>query len=226
MATIRVKRGTTAPTTANLTNVGELAFDYGNNSLYARGSSSVVKIGGELEKVFFYQGTTYYRSIVYPFDPDYVYKVHVIASTNGLGADTSDSYIFYRNPGLTNLYGSYICHHVNTENTTHDVRSGKNTIVMYIEDSYVLGPTITSGITKVIDFEISPTFKSSYLDTQQWVAYGKSVTTLSGQGNTSIKLVEFVHSVCGDLGSLYINSGLNIGSPDSIAITIYRFKRK
>ncbi|HHT99565.1 MAG TPA: hypothetical protein GXZ79_05735 [Acholeplasma sp.] len=226
MAIIRVKRGTTTPTTSNLSYLGELAFDYSSETLYARGISSVVKIGGALEKVYSYEGYAYYHSLVYPFDPDYIYKVHVIASTYGSSVDTSDTYIYYRTSGLSYLYGSYISHQVNTEDTTHDVRTGENTTAQYIEDSFVSGTTITSGTTKVIDFEISPTFRSSLSDTEQWVAYGKEVTTLSGQGNASIKMVDFAHSVNGALGSLYINPGMSIGSPDSISVTIFRMKRK
>lgn len=226
MAIIRVKRGTTTPTTSNLSYLGELAFDYSNEALYARGVSSVIKIGGELEKVYFYQGSSYYHSLTYAFDPDYIYKVHVIASTQGTSIDTSDTYISYRTSAQSNLYGSNISHHVNTQDTIHDKSSGTNTTAQYIDDSYVAGPTITSGITKVIDFEISPTFKASYLDTQQWVAYGKSITTLAGQGDGSIKMVDFAHSVFGSLGALYINPGLSVGTPDSISVTIYRMKRK
>ena len=226
MAIIRVKRGSTTPTTSNMSYLGELAFDYSNEALYARGVSSVIKIGGELEKVYSYEGYSYYHSLVYPFDPDYIYKVHVIASTYGSSIDTSDTYIYYRTSAQAVLYGSYISHHVNTEDTVHSVSSSKNSTAQYIEDSFVSGTTITSGITKVIDFEISPTFRSSLTDTQQWVAYGKEVTTLSGQGDASIKMVDFAHSVYGSLGALYINPGMSIGSPDSIAVTIYRMKRK
>lgn len=46
MAVIRVKRGTTNPTTSNLTNLGEMAFNYSSNELFIRGQSSVVKING------------------------------------------------------------------------------------------------------------------------------------------------------------------------------------
>jgi hypothetical protein len=226
MAIIRVKRGSTIPTTSKLSYLGELAFDYGSNALYARGSSSVVKIGGEMEAVYFYEGYGYTHTLQYAFDPNYIYKVHIISSTQGASADISDTYIYYRTSALSNLQGSYLAHHVNTEDSTHTTRVGKNSTVHYIEDSYASGPVITSGITKVIDFEISPTFKSSYLDTQQWVAYGKSIATLSGQSDGSIKLADFVHSFHGDLGAIYINTGLNIGSPDSISITLYRIKRK
>jgi len=226
MPIIRVKRGTSTPTTSNLSYLGELAFDYSSETLYARGISSVVKIGGALEQVYFYQGTAYTHSLTYPFDPNYIYKVHVIASTQGTSVDTSDTYIYYRTSAQANLPGSYINHHLNTEDTVHDKRSTTNTTAKYIEDSYVAGPTITSGITKVIDFEISPTFKASYLDTQVWVTYGKSMTTLSGQGDGSIKMADFVHTAYGDLGALYINPGMSVGTPDSISVTIYRMRRK
>jgi hypothetical protein len=39
-------------------------------------------------------------------------------------------------------------------------------------------------------------------------------------------MVDFAHSVNGALGSLYINPGMSIGSPDSISVTIFRMKRK
>jgi len=226
MAIIRVKRGTTTPTTSNLSYVGELAFDYSNEVLYARGLSSIVKIGGALEKVYSYEGYSYAHGLIYNFDPDYIYKIHVIASTNGTGLDTSDTYIYYRTSSQSNLYGGYISHHINTQNTIHTSSSVTNTITKYIEDSYESGPTNTSGTTKVIDFELSATFKSNLSDTQVWVAYGKSITTLSGQADGSIKVADFVHTAYGALGALYINPGMSIGSPDSISVTIYRMGRK
>src|SRR5574344_2028292 len=39
---IKVKRGTSTPTTSNLANIGEFAFDYSSNKLYIRSSSQVV----------------------------------------------------------------------------------------------------------------------------------------------------------------------------------------
>lgn len=226
MAIIRVKRGTTKPTTSQLAYLGELAFDYGSNALYARAQSSVVKIGGEMEIVYFYEGYTYTHTLNYAFDPDYIYKVHIISSTYGTSADTSDTYIYYRTAASSTLSGSYLNYYASTESNIYATRSSKNTTVQYIEDSYELGPTITSGITKVIDFELSPTFNTTYLDTMQWNAYGKGVTTLSNQGDTTIKVSDFVHSVNGNLGQIYINTGLNLGSPDSFSITVYRIKRK
>ena len=52
--------------------------------LYARTPSSVVKIGGELELVYSYEGYAYTLTLNYAFDPDYVYKVHIISSTYGI----------------------------------------------------------------------------------------------------------------------------------------------
>lgn len=226
MALIRVKRGTTKPTTSKLTQIGELGFDYSANALYARSSSSIVKIGGEMEVVYFYEGYSSAHSLTYDFDPNYIYKIHVIASTLGSSADTSNSYIYYRTSSRSNLRGSYVNHHYNNQNTFHDIYSGSSATAQYIRDGYQSGPSITSGMTKVISFEISPTFKANYLDTKQWVAYGTSICTLSDQTNSSIKKADFAHSIQGDLGSLYINPGLNSGSPDSLSITIFKVKRK
>ncbi|HAX02695.1 MAG: hypothetical protein A2Y45_01350 [Tenericutes bacterium GWC2_34_14] len=226
MAIIRVKRGTTKPTTAQLNYLGELAFDYNNNALYARTPSSVVKIGGEMELVYTYEGYAYTHTLSHAFDPDYIYKVHIISSTYCTSADISDTYVYYRTGASSTLTGSYLNYHASTESSVYQTRSVKNSTVQYIEDSYESGPTITSGITKVISFEISPTFRSSLSDVIQWNAYGKSVTTLSGQGNTTIKSCDFVHSVNGSLGQIYINTGLNLGSPDILSISLYRTKRK
>lgn len=225
MSTIRVKRGNAVPTTSNMTYLGEIAFDYANNHLYARGESSVIKIGGEMEKVYDYQGATSYKNIIYDFDPNYIYKIHLIASTLTTGLDASDTYIYYKSSTQTNLYGSYLSHSVNTVNTTHTKYSATGQYRFYLKDSYISSPTITSGITKVIDFELTPTFKSSYNDVQQWVSYGKAITTLSGQKDAPIKMIDFVHSVYGNLKGINFYPGLNSGIPDSISVTIYRTRR-
>jgi hypothetical protein len=81
MAILRVKRGTTKPSTANLSYVGELAFDYTNNVLYARNSTEVVKVGGELELVYQIESAASSISVSYPFSSDYIYKIVVLAST-------------------------------------------------------------------------------------------------------------------------------------------------
>jgi hypothetical protein len=226
MATIRVKRGTTKPTTASLPYAGELAFDYINNALYARNSTEVVKVGGELEKVYSYEGTAYTVSIQLTFDPAYIYKVHVIATTQGTSSDVSATSILYRTAGLSNLLGSYLSVYSNDVSATITKNSARNISTYTIQDMHSAGTTLTSGISKVIDFEISPTFATSLLDTQQWVAYGKSVTTVTGQGDATLSLADFVHSFHGSIGNLYINPGLNLGTPDLIAVTIYRTLRK
>lgn len=226
MAIIRVKRGTAKPTTAQLNYLGELAFNYNDNALYARTPSSVVKIGGEMELVYSYEGYAYTHTMNYAFNPDYIYKVHIISSTYGTSADLSDTYFYYRTAASSTLIGSHLNCHASTESNIYQTRSAKNTTIQYIEDSYESGPTITSGISKVISFELSPMFRSSLSDFAQWIAYGKSVTSLSGQGDSTIKSCDFVHSVHGVLGQIYINTGLNLGSPDSLSINVYRIKRK
>ena len=226
MAIIRVKRGTAKPTTAQLNYLGELAFDYNENVLYARTPSSVVKIGGEMELVYSYEGYAYSHTLNYSFDSNFIYKIHIVSSTYGTSTDVSDTYFYYRTAASSTLTGSYLNYYASTESSVYQTRSSKNTTVQYIEDSYESGPTITSGISKVISFELSPMFRSSLSDIVQWTAYGKSVTTLSGQGDSTIKLCDFVHTVNGNLGQLYINTGLNLGSPDILSITIYRVKRK
>ena len=226
MATIRVKRGTTKPTTASLPYVGELAFDYTNNALYARNSTEVVKVGGELEKIYSYEGTAYTVSIQLAFDPAYIFKVHVIATTQGTSSDVSATSILYRTAGLSNLLGSYLCVYSNDVAASISKLSARNISTYTIQDMHSAGTTLTSGISKVIDFEISPTFATSLLDTQQWVVYGKSVTTVTGQGDATLSLADFVHSFHGLIGNLYINPGLNLGTPDLITVTIYRTLRK
>ncbi|MBE0700274.1 MAG: hypothetical protein IH571_01175 [Acholeplasmataceae bacterium] len=226
MAIIRVKRGTAKPTTAQLNYLGELAFNYNDNALYARTPSSVAKIGGEMELIYSYEGYAYTHTMNYAFNPDYIYKFHVISSTYGTTADLSDTYFYYRTTASSTLTGSHLNYHASTESSIYQTRSAKNTTIQYIEDSYESGPSITSGISKVISFELSPMFRSSLSDIVQWIAYGKSVTSLSGQGDSTIKSCDFVHSVHGVLGQIYINTGLNLGSPDSLSINVYRIKRK
>ena len=226
MAILRVKRGTTKPSTANLSYVGELAFDYVNNALYARNSTSVVKVGGELELVYSYEGITYTHSASLVFDPAYIYKVHVIATTQGTSVDSSSTLMYYRTSGLSNLIGSYVSTYSNDVATTITKTSARSTSSFTIPDAHSSGVTLTSGISKVIDFELSPTFALSLNDTQQWLAYGKAITSVTGQGNATLTMVDFAHTINGTIGNLYINPGLNLGSPDLISVTIYRTLRK
>jgi hypothetical protein len=226
MAILRVKRGTTKPSTANLAYVGELAFDYTNNALYARNSTSVVKVGGELELVYVYEGITYTHSVSLVFDPAFIYKVHIVATTQGTSVDSSSTLIYYRTSGLANLLGSYVATYSNDVASTITKTSVRNTSSFTIPDAHSSGVTLTSGISKVIDFELSPTFALSLADTQQWVAYGKAITSVTGQGNATLTMVDFAHTINGTIGNLYINPGLNLGSPDLISVTIYRTARK
>jgi hypothetical protein len=179
-----------------------------------------------MELVYSYEGYAYIHTLNYPFDSSYIYKFHIISSTYGTSADLSDTYFYYRTAASSTLLGSYLNYHASTESNVYQTRSAKNSTIQYIEDSYESGPTITSGISKVISFELSSMFKSSLSDFVQWNAYGKSVTTPSGQGDTTIKSCDFVHSVNGILVQIYINTGLNLGSPDILSITIYWIKRK
>lgn len=226
MATIRVKRGTTKPSTAALSAVGELAFDYTNNVLYARNATDVVKVGGELEKVFYYEAATYFYAFTYEFSNLYFYRIKIIASTNGNTVDSSNTILYYRNASQANLAGSHLSIAADDVNTSITRTAVRNTTTFTIPDAYANGVTLTSGITKVIDMEISPTYSTGLSTTAQWVAVGKSTTTCSGQGNASVTLVQFSHSINGALGGLFINPGLDAGSPDLISITIYRTLRK
>jgi len=226
MAIIRVKRGTSTPSTSKLTYLGELAFNYSSNELYARGSSEVVKIGGMLEKVYYYEGSTYYHQFTYPFNKDSIYKVHVITATNGGSLDTSNTLINYSSSSSSFFSGSYLNIMYNDSYTGMSRSSGKSTSSFTVTDAYSNSVSPAYAITKVIDFEISPTFESGYNSTYQWVANGTSITTASDQSNAPLTYTQFVHSIDGALGGLKINPGLTVGATDSIAISVYRIRRK
>ena len=226
MAILRVKRGTTKPSTANLSYVGELAFDYTNNVLYARNSTEVVKVGGELELVYQIESAVSSISISYPFSSDYIYKIIVIASTYGSTVDTSSTTINYRTSGLSSISGSALATYSN------DVASGVTKMFigssssLSIPDSYSNGIALASGISKTITFELSPIFSTGFTDVRQWLSTGRSVTTVTGQTNASITMADFAHTIGGTPQNLFINPGLNLGSPDLISVSIYRTARK
>jgi hypothetical protein len=115
---------------------------------------------------------------------------------------------------------------VNDNNVNVTKTSERNISSFLINDYFSNSVTPAYAITKVIDFEISPTFESSVSSTYQWVAYGTSITTVSDQSNAPISYTQFVHSIDGALGGLKIDPGLDVGSSDSFAITVYRMKRK
>ena len=226
MAILRVKRGTTKPSTANLSYVGELAFDYTNNALYARNSTEVVKVGGELELVYQIESAASSISVSYPFSSDYIYKIVVLASTYGSTVDTSSTTINYRTSGLSSISGSALATYSN------DVASGVTKMFIgssssfSIPDSYSNGITLTSGISKTITFELSPIFSTGFTDIRQWLSNGRSITTVTGQTNASITMADFAHTIGGTPQNLLINPGLNLGSPDLISVSIYRIARK
>ena len=226
MAILRVKRGTTKPSTANLAYVGELAFDYTNNALYARNSTSVVKVGGELELVYSIETTASSISVSYAFNSAYIYTIVVIATTYGSTVDTSSTIINYRTSGLSNISGSALATYAN------DVASGVTKMFngsstsLAIPDSYSSGITLASGISKTITFQLTPIFSTGFTDVRQWLSTGRSVTTVTGQANASITMTEFAHSIGGVPQNLLINPGLDLGSPDLISVSIYRTARK
>jgi hypothetical protein len=223
MAIIRVKRGTSTPNTSNLSYIGELAFDYNNNALFARSVSSVVKIGGETELVYYYQGSIGALTINYAFDRNYIYKIHVLASTTA--NQLVNSLINYRVSGLTNNLGSFINLNANDVYSGVSNASSRNTSSFSVFDAYSATVTPSSGITKVIDFEISAALHTNVETTQQWFSKGYSICSATGQSNTGITYADFAHSFSGSFGAIRINSGFTLGTR-SLAITIYRTRRR
>lgn len=229
MAIIRVKRGTTKPTTSNLTNVGEMAFNYSSNELFIRGQSSVVKVGGggEIELIYQYEGSVSSHKAILSFSNQYFYKVHVIAATNGGNSDSSRTTIYYHGSnGSGNFSGGYLSLMLNDRYSSTTRLSAKSISSFDINDGFSRSVTPSYAVTKVIDFEISPTFESNYSSTYTWISYGKSITTVSDQSNAPISMVDFAHVVDGTLGGLTIDPGLDMGLTDSLAISIYRIRRK
>ena len=226
MAILRVKRGTTKPSTASLSYVGELAFDYTNNALYARNSTDVVKVGGELELVYSIESAASSISISYSFNYAYIYKIVVLATTYGSTIDTTSTTINYRTSGLSNISGSSLATY------TNDVMSSVSKLFIgsstsyTIPDSYSNGIALTSGISKTMNFQLSPIFSTGFTDVRQWLSTGRSITTVTGQANASITMTDFVHTISGSPQNLLINPGLDLGSPDLISVSIYRTLRK
>jgi len=223
VATIRVRRGTSTPTTSNLSHIGELGFDYNNNVLYARSASSVVKIGGDMELVHYYQGSVSAYSLNYNFDRDYIYKVHVLCATTASHA--GNTLINYRVSGVTNNLGSYINVNANDNYAGVSKANARNTSSFTVFDGYSGTVTASSGTTKVIDFELSATFHNSVNITQQWISKGYSVCSATGQSNTGITYADFAHSFNGTFGAIRVNSGFTSGTR-SFAISIYRIRRR
>ena len=131
MAIIRVKRGTSVPTTSHLTQVGEMGFDTTNNELYIRGNSSVIKIGGGFSLL--YEGNlsipttitanniTLNRSInlydkILAFEVRAVtatdsYETHIVYGRMGTNSTTSASPTYDRFYSWTTFDGQYFKTH-------------------------------------------------------------------------------------------------------------------
>lgn len=227
MAIIRVKRGTANPTTSNLTYVGEMGFNTNTNELFIRGNSSVVKVGGGIgEVVYSYQGIASSLTITHTFDNTYIYEVYVLASTVGKTSDTSSSYLNYLTSGGTTLVGSYMSLRYDDDYNTGLTRmSGRGTSTFYINDQYSGSKAPVYAITKTITFELIPTFESNTTTSYSWLVKGKSISSASDEPSPTIGMSEFVHIIDGAIGRLFINPGLDIGSPDTLQVSIYRKKR-
>ncbi|GEM_PF-544336 len=227
MAIIRVKRGNANPTTSNLLYVGEMGFNTTTNELFIRGNSSVVKVGGGIEElVYAYQGYSNFLTILHDFDSNYIYEIYVFASTVGAMSDTSSTYFNYLSSAGTYFLGSYMCFRYDDDyNTGLSRMNGRATSSFYINDQFSGSQTPSYAITKTISFEITPMFQSNLTTAYSWVAKGQSVTTLSDESSPTVAIAEFVHVIDGAIGRLYINPGLNLGSPDTLQISIYRKKR-
>lgn len=178
-----------------------------------------------MEKVYYYEGDGAVHSFTYPFNKEYIYKIHIIASTRSSSSDPSPTTINYLCSSSSLFNGSYLSFTV-SDNNVSSISSYNNTSSFYINDSYSNTVNPSYATTKLIDFEISPTFESGVLSTYQWVAYGTSVCSVSDQANAPITLTHFAHSIDGTLGGLKIDSGLDIGTYDPFAVTVYRIKRR
>lgn len=223
MATIQVKRGTSKPTTSNLTNTGEFAFNYSSNELYIRGSSSVIKMN-TLEEVFYYEGLVSSYKLALTFDPKYVYQIHIVCSTNG--TDTSDTTMNYYNTSGTLCGGASACMRLRDNYTGVYSLVSRSLTTFTIYDGYSNSVSASYATTKVIDIELSPTQESGLGSTYSWTAQGKSTCCSSDHTATPITFAVFSHAVDVGLGSILFNPGLDGGSTDTFAITVTRYRRR
>lgn len=226
MAVIRVKRGTTNPTTSNLSQVGEMGFNTSTNELFIRANSSVVKIGGLEELVYTYTGNASSHTMTHSFSNQFIYRLVVLASTNYKGTDTSQTYFNYQSAGGSNYSGTYLSTYFNDVYSTYTKISSRSITSYYVADSFSSSVSATYAITKTIDMNIYPAFESSTSSTYQWITRGTSITSVSDQSNAPVTFAEFVHSIDGSLGRIFINPGLDLGSTDTIQVSLYRIKRK
>jgi len=222
MSVIRVKRGTTTPTTSNVTNVGEMAFDYNNDALFIRGSSSMVRVGA-MEQIKFYEGNTEHYHFEHDYDRNYIYKFHIVCSTSA--KDTSSSYLKYYEQ-YTLCEGASATMYLKDSNSGVSVLTGRSKNLFYLYDAYNTSVDPKYATTKVIDFEMSPTQETSVNSSYAWVIQGKSTCCASDQSDTPITFSIFSHAVDARLTGVEIYSGLNAGSSDTFAVSVYRMRRR
>ena len=223
---IKVKRGSSKPTTSNLSNIGELAFDTNHNALYVRGNSRVVRVGAMELVEQFESSSNAGMWLTHNFDKDYIYKVHIVASTNA--TDTSNTYFNYApSAGASGYSGSYICTYTKDSYSSVSHSSSKNMSNFWIYDCYSNSTSARYATTKVIDFDVSPTQESYTTSTYAWMINGYSACASSDQANGSISIANFTHIVDGtNLGAIYVNPGLDAGSYKTFTATIYRMRRR
>lgn len=222
---IKIKRGTTKPTTSNISSVGELAFDTKSESLYIRGNSKMIKIG-LLEQVFFYEGSVSNYRLNYTFDKNYIYKLHVVCSTNK--SDLSDTTINYytSSSSSSKLSGTFTNVYTKDNSSSVLVSNSKNITDFIVKDAYSNSSAIKYATTKVIDLEISPTQETSITSTYSWLVHGYSTCCGSDQSDTGLTQVTFTHVIDGAIGSILINPGLDLGTSKTMVVSLFRVQRR
>ena len=223
---IKVKRGISKPTTSNISNIGELAFDTNNNALYVRGSSKVVRIGAMELVEQFESSSSANVWLSHAFNKEYIYKIHIVASTNS--SDSSNTYFNYASTTNGTKYrGSFICNYSKDTYSSPSQSSTNDVTDYWIYDSYSGKSSVRYATTKVIDFELSPTQESYTTSTYAWMVHGYSTCAASDQGDSGIAHATFTHIIDGtDLGSIFIGTGLDAGSNKTFTATIYRIRRR
>lgn len=222
---IKVKRGTTKPTTTNLANVGEMGFDYNSEALYIRGNTKVVRIGA-MELVTFYEGNVSSYRFNHTFDKNYIYKIHVVCSTNT--TDVSQTVFEYYSgvSSETKCTGAYAYLAVKDNDSGPICASSRGQNSFVIDDGYTNSVSANYATTKVIDFELSPTQEASIGSTYTWVVQGRSTCCSSDQGTTPITFTQFSHTVDVSIGSIFINPGLDEGTIKTFTLSVYRMRRR
>ena len=175
--------------------------------------------------VYSYKGNASSHQINHILDNNYVYTIYAFASTSYKGNDNSQTYINYKSSSGASFSGSYLSTYFNDLYAGITKVSSRNTSTFIILDSFSNSVTPLYAINKTIEIDILPAFESSINNTYQWMARGTSITSVSDQSNAPITYTEFVHSIDGAIGQIFINPGLNLGGSDIIHISLYRKRR-